>query len=366
VICPPWMLTEPDRLRMVLAHEVAHVRRKDLLWMWLPALAGTLFFFHPLVWLARREATLDLESACDAEAVLTTEARPDRYAEALVQVVLCGKAWPRAEMGALSAADSAGLLKRRLGAMHAIRRPSRRARVGAAALVLLAGLAMLPCRLVSGAPEAPAAGELPATPSTEVTRLLDRAKEKLKAASLTADLEVQYGAGALITWKASLLKPGYARMELVLPNGGPGQILLSDGEQYFHIDPETREYDAVPNTRRELRPVSSPLLEPFLTSSSPLVGPRMRYAGTQKVEGVEYDVIDYSFGLGTGGGRVFFAKDGLPTGWEQWAEGRAAESFTREWLRNVRSDAGLKPEAFRFEPGGYRRVERPVVPPQPG
>ncbi len=37
-------------IRLILAHELAHVRRGDLAWNWLPVAVRSLFFFHPLVW----------------------------------------------------------------------------------------------------------------------------------------------------------------------------------------------------------------------------------------------------------------------------------------------------------------------------
>ena len=52
------------------AHELAHVRRRDLLWSGLAGLVRVLFFFHPLVWLAHREALVAREAACDALALL--------------------------------------------------------------------------------------------------------------------------------------------------------------------------------------------------------------------------------------------------------------------------------------------------------
>src|SRR5262249_20734263 len=45
----------PSQMRLMLAHELAHLKRRDLLWAWLPSLARVLFFFHPLVWLAEGE-----------------------------------------------------------------------------------------------------------------------------------------------------------------------------------------------------------------------------------------------------------------------------------------------------------------------
>src|SRR5205085_130395 len=57
----------PERLRLVLVHELVHVRRQDVMVEALLWLAGALYWFHPAVRLER-------ERACD-EAVLSTGAR---------------------------------------------------------------------------------------------------------------------------------------------------------------------------------------------------------------------------------------------------------------------------------------------------
>ena len=38
-----------SQVRLLLSHELAHIRRRDLLWNWLGVVSGVLFFFHPFV-----------------------------------------------------------------------------------------------------------------------------------------------------------------------------------------------------------------------------------------------------------------------------------------------------------------------------
>ena len=45
-----------DDVQMALAHELAHLKRRDLWLAGVPMLTQTLFFFHPLAWLAIRES----------------------------------------------------------------------------------------------------------------------------------------------------------------------------------------------------------------------------------------------------------------------------------------------------------------------
>lgn len=104
--------------RWVLAHELAHLRRRDLSWGWLSALAQALFFFHPLVWLAARELRLAQESACDEQALRLTGAPAGEYARLLVEVATREeRGWPGglAPAGAPWAAEeSIRVLERRL------------------------------------------------------------------------------------------------------------------------------------------------------------------------------------------------------------------------------------------------------------
>ncbi|MGB6229218.1 MAG: M56 family metallopeptidase [Litorimonas sp.] len=72
-----------DELSAVLAHELAHIRRHDVLWAWVRSILRVLFYYHPcthyLIETARREA----EFSCDALAI-RSGASPHTLAKALV------------------------------------------------------------------------------------------------------------------------------------------------------------------------------------------------------------------------------------------------------------------------------------------
>ncbi len=73
------------QLRAVLAHEHAHIRRRDNLWSALHMAVEALFWFHPLVWWLGGRILEDRERACD-EAVIDSGCDPEAYAESLLQV----------------------------------------------------------------------------------------------------------------------------------------------------------------------------------------------------------------------------------------------------------------------------------------
>jgi beta-lactamase regulating signal transducer with metallopeptidase domain len=74
-----------DELRSLVLHECAHVARHDNLATFAQALATSLLWFHPLVWLASRALTLAREEACD-EAVADAMHDTDAYVSALTKI----------------------------------------------------------------------------------------------------------------------------------------------------------------------------------------------------------------------------------------------------------------------------------------
>lgn len=80
----PFSLKEPE-LSHVLAHEMAHIRRKDHWWKPLGFLLLSLHWFNPLVWIAWILLCRDIELACDEAVIrdLNREGRAD-YSQALL------------------------------------------------------------------------------------------------------------------------------------------------------------------------------------------------------------------------------------------------------------------------------------------
>jgi beta-lactamase regulating signal transducer with metallopeptidase domain/HEAT repeat protein len=81
--CDAWSL---DRRRAVLLHELAHVRRHDLVGHTMGRLACAVYWFHPLVWTAAKQLRSESERACD-DLALSCGARATDYAEHLLDIV---------------------------------------------------------------------------------------------------------------------------------------------------------------------------------------------------------------------------------------------------------------------------------------
>jgi beta-lactamase regulating signal transducer with metallopeptidase domain/HEAT repeat protein len=75
-----------ERRRLVLFHELAHMRRRDLIGHTLGRLACAAYWFHPLVWVAARRLRAESERACD-DLVLACGTRPSEYAGHLLDIV---------------------------------------------------------------------------------------------------------------------------------------------------------------------------------------------------------------------------------------------------------------------------------------
>ncbi len=129
--------SESER-RMVLMHELSHVRTAD----WVFNLAGrgvcALFCFHPGVWWIVRQLRADCEIACD-DRVIGAGVRRSDYAELLVAAAASLRPAHRSREAALALAARAGL-RMRLAAVldtHHDVRPLARGWVTAASLATL-------------------------------------------------------------------------------------------------------------------------------------------------------------------------------------------------------------------------------------
>jgi beta-lactamase regulating signal transducer with metallopeptidase domain len=76
---------DDEELESLLCHECAHVARRDNLLGVLEAVACSLFWFNPLVWLAHRRIAAAREAACD-ERVADAALRAETYVGALAKI----------------------------------------------------------------------------------------------------------------------------------------------------------------------------------------------------------------------------------------------------------------------------------------
>lgn len=136
-----------------LAHELAHVRRRDVLWQLVGHLACAVHWWNPLAWAVARKQRQDAEFACD-DAVLLRGVAPEDYAGCLVDAARRFRPGPGALE--LAMATPVGLAERVEAALD--RRRVRGLAPGAAARVLGAAalaLCVTTATLRAGSPAAP-------------------------------------------------------------------------------------------------------------------------------------------------------------------------------------------------------------------
>ena len=105
----------PERIEVVLAHEIAHIARRD----WAVQIAAetvrAAYWFNPLIWIACRQLRNESEQACD-DTVLRRGIDAADYASHLLavarQVLTAGRGWASAP-----AVANASTLERRIAAM---------------------------------------------------------------------------------------------------------------------------------------------------------------------------------------------------------------------------------------------------------
>ena len=107
-----------QRLRVVLLHELAHVKRRDCLTHVIAQIVCAAYWFNPLVWMAVRRLRSERERACD-DLVLQTGTRGSDYADELLDIarVMQSQRFPALIAGASLAMAHRSQLEGRLMAI---------------------------------------------------------------------------------------------------------------------------------------------------------------------------------------------------------------------------------------------------------
>lgn len=86
ILLPPALATglSTDQLAAVLCHEMAHIRRRDLIVNLLQRVFEALLFFHPVTWWVSRRISIERENCCDDLAANSTGGL--LYADALLKM----------------------------------------------------------------------------------------------------------------------------------------------------------------------------------------------------------------------------------------------------------------------------------------
>jgi beta-lactamase regulating signal transducer with metallopeptidase domain len=144
-----------ERQRVVLLHELAHVKRRDSVTQMLAHLACAAYWFNPLVWLAAQRLRAERERACD-DLVLAAGTRGSDYADHLLDIArsLRSGAWPT--WSAVTMAHRSQLEGRLMAILDPAlprRSPTRRAVAAFAVVAMVSIVSLAGVRAVAKAAE---------------------------------------------------------------------------------------------------------------------------------------------------------------------------------------------------------------------
>lgn len=179
VICLPYHMDEAQ-MQYVIAHEEAHLRRRDHWWKPLGFLLLALHWFNPLVWVAYVLLCRDIELACDEKVIRDMDVSAKKaYSEALLSCSL-----PRRMVAACPLAFGEVGVKERITSVLHYKKPAFWVMV----VAVLACIVVAVCFLTSPAEDAAAEENLPAVSEAIFSRVDASYPEDMLAYLCQADL----------------------------------------------------------------------------------------------------------------------------------------------------------------------------------
>ncbi len=135
-----WRQWPRARQRIVLLHELAHVKRWDTAFQLAARLACAVYWFHPLVWITLRRLRAEREMACD-DCVLMAGERPTNYAGHLLDIARDYRSM--AMVTAVSMAQPGGLEQRVRAMLDKTRSRLPISPIAAGAVLVCAGIMLI-------------------------------------------------------------------------------------------------------------------------------------------------------------------------------------------------------------------------------
>jgi beta-lactamase regulating signal transducer with metallopeptidase domain len=139
-----WTEMGADERTSLLLHELAHLKRHDHWVRWLELVVAGLYWWHPVVWWARRALREAEEQCCDAWVVWAMPDRARTYAAALLAAVefVSGARTAPAVASATSGSGHVSCLKRRLKMIVRAKTPKGLSWAGRIAVLGMAALSL--------------------------------------------------------------------------------------------------------------------------------------------------------------------------------------------------------------------------------
>lgn len=87
ILMPESLKKSPDKLNLAIRHELTHISQNDFAFHLLVSLTRCFFWFHPLVYLLKREIVEYRELKCDAEVLTAEDVSKKNYASLLFELL---------------------------------------------------------------------------------------------------------------------------------------------------------------------------------------------------------------------------------------------------------------------------------------
>ena len=106
----------PEELRLILVHELSHLRQFDIHIKWLMLIACAVHWFNPIVWLLRRELDCMAELACDEKTIRNMDdTEKQSYGDVLINIA--SKSKPLSNVLSTRLCENNVILRQRLAAI---------------------------------------------------------------------------------------------------------------------------------------------------------------------------------------------------------------------------------------------------------
>lgn len=140
-----WGRLDDGQRDALLVHELAHLKRRDHWVRGLELIASAFYWWHPVLWWARRGLRQAEEQCCDAWVVWALPDSAHSYATALVEAVdFLSESRPDLPIGAIGMGQARDLSRRIIMIMRV--QPPRRLSIAGALIVLALAVLLLPWR----------------------------------------------------------------------------------------------------------------------------------------------------------------------------------------------------------------------------
>ena len=88
----PAIEMKPEQLNNVLAHEITHFKRKDIMYKWFISMVKCIHWFNPIVYYISKQADIECEISCDLEVVKDmSEEQETNYIDTILTLLATGR-----------------------------------------------------------------------------------------------------------------------------------------------------------------------------------------------------------------------------------------------------------------------------------